>query len=129
MIGNAIARAAVECARSLTDTKAIVAYTGSGGTARLVSDYRPDVPIYAFTTQEQTFQSLSLYWGVTPVRFTPSDHPEASFFEDLDKAILQRELFERGDRVVVTMGWPLEARTSANLLKIHRVGSGLRSGE
>ena len=42
---NAIARAAVGCCKSMPDTRAIVTYTVSGGIARLVSDYRPRVPI------------------------------------------------------------------------------------
>src|SRR5690606_15770879 len=61
---NAIARAAVTCCKSLPDTKAIVTYTVSGGIARLVSDYRPRVPIFAFTPNPATYQALAVYWGV-----------------------------------------------------------------
>ena len=124
---NAIARAAVISSRSLPDCKGIICYTGSGGIARLVSDYRPKVPIYAFTYEPATFQSLALYWGIIPIRFTPSSPSgRDSIFIDLDHAMLDRKLFERGDRVVITLGWPLKAHTSVNLLKLHKVGESLR---
>ena len=123
---NAVARAAVISSRSLPDCKGIICYTGTGGIARLVSDYRPQVPIYAFTPQPGTFQSLALYWGVIPIRFQTSSPTGDSVFIDIDHAALENNLFERGDRVVITVGWPLKASTSVNLLKLHKIGETLR---
>ncbi|WP_053335309.1 pyruvate kinase [Plesiocystis pacifica] len=123
---NAVARAAVTSSRSLPDCKAIICYTGSGGIARLVSDYRPKVPIYAFTPQPSTFQALALYWGVIPIRFQPSTPGGENIFIDLDHGVLDRKMFERGDRVVIALGWPIKAHTSVNLLKLHKVGETLR---
>jgi pyruvate kinase len=123
---NAVARAAVISSRSLPDCKGIICYTGTGGIARLVSDYRPKVPIYAFTPQPATFQSLALHWGVIPMRFQPSSPNGENIFVDIDHHALDRGIFERGDRVVVTLGWPLKAATSVNLLKLHKIGETLR---
>lgn len=122
---NAIARAAVTSSRSLPDCRGIICYTGSGGIARLVSDYRPQVPIYAFTPNPATYQALALNWGVIPIRFSPSTPTGESIFIDIDHAILERGMFERGDRVVIALGWPLKAHTSVNLLKLHKVGETL----
>jgi len=124
---NSIARAAVDCSKSLSDTKAIVTYTGSGGIARLVSDYRPRVPILAFTPNAATFQSLALYWGVTPVLFTPASQDGQSIFIDLDRMLLRRGLLRLGDRIVITFGYPIKAHKSVNLLKLHEVGESLPS--
>ncbi|MEZ4384070.1 MAG: pyruvate kinase [Nannocystaceae bacterium] len=124
---NSIARAAVACSKSLRETRAIITYTGSGGIARLVSDYRPRVPIFAFTPNAATFQSLALYWGVTPILFHPSSPDGHSIFIDLDKAILRRNLLRPGDRVVITFGFPIKAHKSVNLLKLHEVGESLPS--
>jgi len=121
---NAIARACVSAARSWTGTKAIVTYTGTGGIARLVSEYRPRVPIYAFTSNPDTYQALALYWGVTPVLFSPSSNEDAIFI-DLDHAIVQRGFLERGDRIVISFAHPLRAGASVNLLKLHQVGETL----
>jgi pyruvate kinase len=123
---NAVARAAVISSRSLPDCKGILCYTGTGGIARLVSDYRPKVPIYALTPQPSTFQSLALHWGVIPIRFQPSSPNGESIFIDIDHAAIDRGIFERGDRVVIALGWPVKAHTSVNLLKLHKIGETLR---
>jgi pyruvate kinase len=122
---NAIAKAAVGCTESLAEVRGIITYTGSGGIARFVSDYRPRVPIYALTPNPATFQSLALYWGVIPVLFSPSSNDGESIFIDMDQTILRRALLERGDRVVVTFGHPILAHKSVNLLKLHLVGESL----
>lgn len=124
---NAVARAAVISSRSLPDCKGIICYTGSGGIARLVSDYRPKVPIYAFTNDPASFQSLALAWGLIPIRFQPSSPNGDNIFIDIDHAAIERSLFERGDRVVIALGWPLKAHTSVNLLKLHKIGETLRA--
>ena len=54
-------------------------------------------------------------------------------FSDIDHAALALTLggeqaFERGDRVVIALGWPLKAHTSVNLLKLHKIGETLRGG-
>ncbi|KIG13322.1 Pyruvate kinase [Enhygromyxa salina] len=123
---NAVARAAVISSRSLPDCKAIICYTGTGGIARLVSDYRPKVPVYGFTPEPATFQALALYWGVIPIRFQPASPNGETIFIDLDHAAIDRGLFERGDRVVIALGWPLKARTPVNMLKLHKIGESLR---
>ncbi|MBK8262372.1 MAG: pyruvate kinase [Nannocystis sp.] len=124
---NSIARAAVACSKSLKDTKAILTYTGSGGIARLVSDYRPRVPIVAFTPNAATFQALALFWGVTPILFTPASPDGQSIFVDLDRVVLRRGLLQQGDRVVIALGYPIKAHKSVNLLKLHLIGESLPS--
>ena len=42
----------------------LVAFTESGGTPRLISKARPDVPIVAFAGDEAQLRQLALYWGV-----------------------------------------------------------------
>ena len=125
---NAIARAAVQSSHSLPDTQAIVVYTGSGGIARLVSDYRPEVPIYAFTPQLATYSSLALYWGVVPIAFKPSTPNGERIFDDLDEAIMKRKLVDPGGRVVIALGWPLAAHKSVNMLKLHKAGESTADG-
>lgn len=119
---NAIAFAAVNAAEAWPDTKGIITYTVSGGVARLVSEYRPRVPIFAFTPNPDTYQTLALYWGVIPVLFSPSSEDGESIFIDMDNAVLSRGFFDAGDRVVVTVAHPMKKRTSVNVLRLHQVG-------
>lgn len=122
---NAIALAAVTSAESWPQTEGICCVTKSGGMARLVSEYRPRLPIIAFTPNADTYQALALYWGVTPLLFSPSSDDVESMLIDMDQTILRRELFAPGARVIVTFAHPIQRRLSVNLLKLHEVGSAL----
>jgi pyruvate kinase len=122
---NSIALSCVYAAESWPDTKAICCYTVSGGMARLVSEYRPRVPIYAFTSNTDTYQALAMYWGVNPVLFNPSTDDLETMFIDMDQAILRRRFLDNGARVVITFAHPVKRRRSVNLLKLHEVGETL----
>jgi pyruvate kinase len=122
---NAIAKAAVSASEAWPQVEAIVCYTVSGGMARLVSEYRPRVPIYAFTSHPETYQALALYWGVEPVLFSPSSDDVETMFIDMDQAILRRGFLDPGARVVITFTHPLKKRRSVNLLKLHEVAESL----
>ena len=122
---NAIALAAVTSAESWPETEGILCYTVSGGMARLVAEYRPRVPIIAFTSKPDTFQALALYWGVRPILFNHSSDDVESMLIDMDQAVLRRELFAPGARVIVTFAHPILRRRSVNLLKLHEVGDAL----
>lgn len=122
---NAIALAAVTSAESWPETEGILCYTQSGGMARLVSEYRPRKPIIAFTSNPDTYQALALYWGVAPILFNHSSNDVESMLIDMDQAVLRRELFAEGARVIVTFAHPIQRRRSVNLLKLHEVGDAL----
>jgi pyruvate kinase len=49
------------------DLRAIVTFTDSAATARMLSKYRPAPRIYAFTPHEAVCHRMNLLWGVTPV--------------------------------------------------------------
>jgi pyruvate kinase len=113
---RAIAGATVEAVRRLK-APLILTFTTSGSTARVVSSFRPPVPILAITDNQQTYQQLALVWGVIPVVCSDT----ASFQEMLacgrDEA-LKRGLVEPGDRIVVTAGLPLHQPGTTNLLQV-----------
>jgi pyruvate kinase len=119
---NAIAFAAVHAAEAWPDTRAIITYTVSGGVARLVSEYRPRMPIYAFTPNPDTYQTLALYWGVIPVMFSPSSEDGETIFIDMDHAIVAKGLLDATARVVITVAQPIKKRGSVNVLRLHEVG-------
>ena len=55
-----------EMAGQLPRVEGIVVLTHSGDTAISVAEFRPEVPIYAFTNQKQTCRQLQLLWGTEP---------------------------------------------------------------
>jgi pyruvate kinase len=96
---------------------AVCVVTRSGTTARLVSRYRPHLPIYAFTPLETAYQRLSLLWGVTPVRM-PYAHTEEAFYRDVRSILLERGLATPEDQVVVTGGQPVTTGGPTNMIRV-----------
>lgn len=118
-IPEAVAEAACHAANTLR-AKAIVVFTQSGSTASLISRFRPQLPIIAFTPFPDIQRRLSIYWGVKsrPVGSTQNTDEQIAAVE---KTLLASG-FKKGDMVVITMGVPLETRGSTNLMKVHKLG-------
>lgn len=64
---SAIARAAVTSSQERTDTAAILVLTNHGTLPRLVSAFRPHVPILSFVPTAKLGRQLQLYRGVIPI--------------------------------------------------------------
>jgi len=97
--------------------KAIVTFTFSGSTARMVSRYRPPVPIIAASTKESTVRKLILNWGV----FSIHSEELSSTDEMINKSkqlALRTGLIRPGDKIVVTAGIPFRIPGTTNLLKV-----------
>ncbi len=121
-IAEAVAEAACRAASTLK-AKAIVAFTQSGSTAALISKFRPHLPIIAFTPLPGIRQRLSLCWGVR-TWLVGSLSETGQQIEAVERTLLS-EGFRKGDVVVITMGVPLEARGSTNLMRVHKLGTGV----
>ena len=65
----------------ISKSKAIVAFTSSGGTVMRVSKLRPTVPIIAGCYNIKVARQLAIAWGVYPIVLAP--HKEGKdFFEN-----------------------------------------------
>ncbi|MFM2123849.1 MAG: pyruvate kinase [Acidobacteriota bacterium] len=114
-----VAESAYWAARS-AGVVALVVYTTSGSTARMISRFRPPVPIYAFTPSPAVAQQLSASFGVYAVLA-----PEVSTTEDMllqmERVLEARRLLVSGDNVVFVAGQPIGEVGSTNLMKLHRL--------
>ena len=117
---QAISHAAREIAHDL-DLKAIVAFSQSGFTARLIAKDRPRVPILAVTPDEAVWRQLALLWGVTPV-LCPFAPDTDGMIRLVEEELFRRGLLAPGDLVVILGGMPVATRGMTNFLKIHRLG-------
>jgi len=119
-VASAVSQAATEIAVNV-DAQTIVAFTESGNTARLLSKYRPEARIVAFTPNEATLRQMALYWGVSPHPFERRTYTDEELASAAD--ILAREgVVSKGDRVVMVAGVPPNVRASTNLVKVHVIG-------
>lgn len=107
---------------------AIITPTESGHTARMISKYRPKVPIIAVTFSDVVNRQLSLVWGVHSVLAEPSNSTDEMLETAVNKA-LTTGLFERGSQVIVTAGVPVGESGTTNLMKVHVVGDIIARGQ
>ena len=99
------------------DAKAIAVCSISGITARMVSRFRPEVPILGITTSEKTWRRLSLSWGVTPIMCENYNSTDVLFY---NAAKLTKELLDlkEGDKIVMTGGVTNGKSGNTNLIKV-----------
>jgi pyruvate kinase len=117
---QAISDAAAFAARELK-ARAIVAFTQSGSTARLISQDRPPVPIIACTPFERVRRRLALDWGVIP-RLIPKQGTTDEMVAAIEASLLADRTVRYNDILIFVAGAPLWVRGTINLLKLHRVG-------
>lgn len=86
-------------------TKAIVVFTETGKTARLISANRPNLPIIAFVPEKKIADSLTVNYGVYPVVYSEDFGKEivlSSIKKAIDFFIRTRNFkFKRGNFIVI----------------------------
>jgi pyruvate kinase len=101
--------------------KLIAVFTHSGFTARLISRYRPLVPIVAFSPEVETRRRMALLWGVTPRRIV--DIKKIDALPGLaEKRLLEERLVRKGDVIAIVAGTPMGVRGTTNIMKFHVIG-------
>ena len=117
---EAIARAAVSIGAAV-GARALVAFTRTGASARLLAAQRPMLPVLAFTPDPRVRSQLALVWGVeTFLESEPGDSDQ--MIAQVDRAMLDLGRAEAGDLVVVAAGTALGVAGSTNMLRVHRLG-------
>ena len=97
--------------------KAIAVCSLSGSTARMVSRFRPAVPIVGITTDEKAWRRLSLSWGIVPVMSESYNSTDVLFYNaaKLTKDILR---LSKDDKIVMTGGVTNGQTGNTNLIKV-----------
>lgn len=115
-----MAEVAYRCARQ-QNAVAIVVFTATGSSARLVARNRPPVPIYAFTQSEDVARQLSVIYGVVPI-LAPHPANADEMVMQLDGILLGQGLVKTRDNVVFVAGQPIGRPGTTNFVKLHRMG-------
>jgi pyruvate kinase len=102
------------------DLKAVAVFTQSGSSARVISKYRPRVPVFAFSPFDNVLRRTALYWGVKPVHMRRLQSTD-KMVEAAAQRLREMGVVSRGDFIAVIAGNPIAKRGSTNILKVHRV--------
>ena len=98
---------------------AIAVFTETGNTARMISKYRPQAAIYAFTPNATVAQRTNLYWGAHPMKCAPALSAE-QMVNVAEKELLGRRLLKPGDVLGVVAG-TRQSSGSTNFMRLHTV--------
>jgi pyruvate kinase len=113
--------AAASFAANAIEASAIVVFTEGGTTARLLSKYRPDASLLAFTPSESVRQHMALYWGVRPYAM-PRGGPQEAWIQEAERRLKAEGLVKAGDRIAIVSGTIAGQVGGTNVLKLHEVG-------
>jgi pyruvate kinase len=98
---------------------AIAIFTETGNTARMISKYRPQAPIYAFTPSSEVAQRTNLYWGAHPMKCAQRLSSE-NMVRFAESELRARAVLKPGDVLGVVAG-TRQASGSTNFMRLHAV--------
>ena len=103
-VNSAIGLAAAEVADRV-NAKCIICPTHSGRTSRLISNFRPRIPIVAMSPSNHAVRKTCFQWGVDAYKTTEQGSLSATCYNALTVA-KENGVVNTGDLVVVTAGDP-----------------------
>lgn len=117
---HAVASATVEAAKQV-GAPAIIVITRSGFSARLVSSYRPAVPVFAVTTERKTYLQLAAVWGVQPAYASGIEVTYEALTQFGRECVIESGTGAPGASVVVTAGVPFHESGTTNTMRLERL--------
>ena len=104
------------------DVKAIIVFSNSGKSAKLVSAMRPAAKIVTISPNINVSRQVSLLWGVQSI-----NSRDANGWKDMmsiSKEIIKKLGFvKKNDFVVITAGLPFGKAGMTNMVRLYKVGS------
>jgi pyruvate kinase len=103
------------------DVKAIIVFSNSGKSAKLVSAMRPAAKILTISPNINVSRQVSLLWGVQSI-----NSRDASGWKDMmsiSKEIIKKHKFiKKNDFVIITAGLPFGKAGMTNMVRLYKVG-------
>ncbi len=118
---QAIAMAAMFLSEHI-GVRGIVAMTESGGTARFLSRFRSQVPIFGLSRHDGARRRMGLMRDVVPRQFDSRGMTARDAARSAVKALFEQGHLSQGDRVVFTSGDTMEQHGATNTLRLLQVG-------
>lgn len=118
-ISDALSHSACLLANDV-QAKAIVVCTRTGGTAKMMSRFRPMIDIIGMTTDARSYQKLALSWGVVPM-LSEEYHSVDVLFHFAKQAAKDSGIVKKDDVIVITGGSPNGKSGNSSLINVEIV--------
>lgn len=119
---QAIANACIKMADDI-NAKAILTFTHTGYTPRLLAKLRPSVPIIAISDDIATCRRLNLYWGITPYCQNWDCVLDSDMLYRIDDFIYENTDFKKDERIIIIGSIPKLITGRTNFIRVHRIGA------
>lgn len=115
--------AASACLSALKlNATAIVCLTSSGKTANIISGFRPRARIIAVTNDLDVLNRMEMVWGIQTLGINAYRTME-EVLDQVDQLLVEYGLAKTGDRIILTLGQPIDKAAKTNSLFVHTVGA------
>jgi len=128
--GNPVAYSIAKASKVVSQeirADAILAFTKTGNTAKMISAIRPHAPLIAAVESENVARKLNLYWGVEPTVLDSTNLEELDFNSILN-VIVKNSSLKKGNRIVITSGAPYFVFGGTNEVRVATVGNFIGRG-
>ena len=102
-----------------SEIKGYIVFTESGKSARVLSRFRSNLPVYAFTSHHSIARRLNMSYGITPFHMKLHKNPVNNIKEALS-TLKKRNLIDAGNRMIVIFGqnvWELESNNTVSIVQ------------
>ena len=101
--------------------EAIIGFSVTGNTAKLISAIRPSAKIITISPHINISRQLSLLWGITSI--TNSDAKNWKEMMEISKQIIKsRKLTKVGGFAIITAGLPFGKSKMTNMIRLYQLG-------
>lgn len=118
-MSHAVVHAACQAAEEV-EAKAIMVFSMTGATVRMISKLKPRKLIIGVAHTERIYRQMALCWGVRPV-VSPMGKSTDEMVQLGEKMVLRHKILQAGDKVVVVSGTQ-HLRGATNMMKILTLG-------
>ncbi len=123
---RAIAHSAIDVGRDV-GASAVVAFTETGRSARLLARHRAELPLLAFTPNPRVRSQLALSWGVETFLSPPAISTD-EMVRRVDELLFEIDRCSAGELIVIIAGVPPGVPGTTNGMRVHRMGSNVPGG-
>lgn len=100
----------------------IICLTETGKTAKLISRFRPKAPIYAITSNEQTYKKLNVAYGVLPYIINmPDEKLLNQDLENLIEELKKGNIVKSGETLMIVYGKYWKKPGGTNTLSVLKI--------
>lgn len=96
--------------------KAILVFSMTGMTCRMISKLKPKTPIIGLSPNKWAYQQLAMMWGVRPI-ISPIGRSTDEMIQLGETILLDEKLLRKGD-IIVTVSGTMLTKGSTNMMKI-----------